>query len=100
MIVIFNWRSRKSLGILSVSILFDRLYGCRGNLKYFFPISAALRGKVVWVTGASSGIGKDLALALAEHGVRLVLSARRQPELEDVKKKALGKVILIPCHLQ
>ncbi|CAD7093778.1 unnamed protein product [Hermetia illucens] len=58
--------------------------------KFGHPVSA-LRGKVVWVTGASSGIGKDLALALAEHGVRLVLSARRQPELEDVKKKALER---------
>lgn len=52
--------------------------------------SAALRGQVVWVTGASSGIGKHLALALAKHGVRLCLAARREVELEQVKKECLS----------
>jgi NADP-dependent 3-hydroxy acid dehydrogenase YdfG len=40
-------------------------------------------GKVVVVTGASSGIGKASALALADQGARLVLAARRKKELED-----------------
>ena len=42
-----------------------------------------IEGKVVVITGASSGIGKAGALALADHGARLVLAARRKPELED-----------------
>lgn len=48
-----------------------------------------LRGKVVWITGASSGIGRDLALILAKHGVRLCLSSRKQSELMKVKQECV-----------
>jgi dehydrogenase/reductase SDR family protein 7B len=44
-----------------------------------------LAGKVVWITGASSGIGEALAYALAREGARLVLSSRRVDELERVR---------------
>lgn len=44
-----------------------------------------LRDKVIWLTGASSGIGEGLAYALAAEGARLILSARRKEELERVK---------------
>lgn len=50
---------------------------------------STLRGQVVWITGASSGIGKSLALNLARHGVRLVISARRENLLEQVKEECL-----------
>ncbi|XP_036240850.1 dehydrogenase/reductase SDR family member 7 [Molothrus aeneus] len=48
-----------------------------------------LRGKVVWVTGASSGIGEELSYQLAKLGALLAISARREDELQRVKKKCL-----------
>lgn len=44
---------------------------------------------MVWITGASSGIGKYLAIVLARNGVRLCLSSRREAELEAVKELCL-----------
>lgn len=54
-----------------------------------------LRGKVVWVTGASSGIGEELAYQLSKIGAFLAISARREDELERVKKKCLRKYKLL-----
>ncbi|XP_051251847.1 dehydrogenase/reductase SDR family member 7 [Dicentrarchus labrax] len=48
-----------------------------------------LKGLVVWVTGASSGIGEELAYQLARCGSRLILSARREDELNRVKRCCL-----------
>ena len=46
------------------------------------PSSQQLHGKVALITGASSGIGREAARLFARHGARLVLTARRQPELQ------------------
>ncbi len=42
-------------------------------------------GKVIWITGASSGIGEELARQLSAFNTRLILSSRRKEELERVK---------------
>jgi 3-oxoacyl-[acyl-carrier protein] reductase len=47
-----------------------------------------IAGKVALVTGASSGIGKAVALCLAREGVRTALAARRLPMLEEVAAAA------------
>lgn len=46
------------------------------------------KDKVVWVTGATSGIGEALVLEFAKRGAKLVLSARRELELKAVAEKA------------
>ena len=46
-----------------------------------------IENKIAWVTGAGTGIGRAGALALAEAGVKVILSGRRIPQLEDVAKK-------------
>jgi len=45
-----------------------------------------LADKVVWITGASSGIGEALALLAARRGAKLVLSSRREAELDRVRR--------------
>lgn len=48
-------------------------------------MAGALEGKVVAITGASSGIGEATALALAAEGAAVALGARREDRLEDLK---------------
>lgn len=49
-----------------------------------------LRGKVVLVTGASQGIGRDLACLYAGHGCKVVLASRNPSKLDEVKKQMVG----------
>ena len=50
-----------------------------------------LSGKIALVTGASAGIGKSTALALAAEGAHVVISARRAAELEKVAAEIRNK---------
>ena len=46
--------------------------------------------KVVWITGASSGIGKALAIELSKIDCKLILSSRREAALLAVKNECLN----------
>lgn len=61
-----------------------------------------LAGKVVWITGASGGIGEGLAQRAARRGAKLVLSARREAELERVRQSCPRPqdVALLPLDLE
>ena len=61
--------------------------------------------QVVWITGASSGIGEALAKAFAGSGARVVLSARNVAELQRVQTECLaagaeaGKLLVLPLDV-
>ncbi len=57
---------------------------------------------VIWFTGASSGIGEAVALELARHSVKLILSARREDELQRVAKQtglSASDVFVLPIDM-
>ncbi|HET9483971.1 MAG TPA: SDR family oxidoreductase [Xanthomonadales bacterium] len=60
-----------------------------------------LRDRVVWITGASGGIGEALARTAAARGAKLVLTARREAELERVKASCPrpGDVAIVTADL-
>lgn len=61
-----------------------------------------LTNKVVWITGASGGIGEALALGAAARGARLILSARREDQLQRVRERCARPqdVAILPCDLE
>ena len=61
-----------------------------------------LKGRVAVITGASSGLGKQMSYAFAKQGATLVLLARRIERLEESKKdleKLGGKILPIKCDV-
>jgi 3-oxoacyl-[acyl-carrier protein] reductase len=56
-----------------------------------------ISGKTALVTGASAGIGRAIAKALAAEGVRLAVVARRRELLESLEKEIGAKLVIIEC---
>ena len=47
-----------------------------------------MKNKVIWITGASSGIGKALAIKFANKGWKVAASARRENLLNEILEKS------------
>jgi short-subunit dehydrogenase len=61
-----------------------------------------LKNKTVWITGASSGIGEALASQFAKEGAKLVLSARRENELQRVAQAtglSENDILILPMDM-
>jgi NAD(P)-dependent dehydrogenase (short-subunit alcohol dehydrogenase family) len=59
-----------------------------------------LSSRRVWVTGASSGIGRAVAIEFARRGCSVALSARNRSTLEDVARECLGRrAIVVPLDV-
>ncbi|XP_071833166.1 dehydrogenase/reductase SDR family member 7-like [Apostichopus japonicus] len=63
-----------------VMLMYYERFGSKGD---------HLKDKVVWITGGSGGLGEGLAVVLAKKGAKLILTARRESELERVKTRCL-----------
>ncbi|HMO38368.1 MAG TPA: SDR family oxidoreductase [Saprospiraceae bacterium] len=59
------------------------------------------KDKVIWITGASSGIGEHLTYALADEGARLILSSRNEKELQRVKDNCQNdcNILILPLDI-
>jgi short-subunit dehydrogenase len=65
-------------------------------------MAKGLHGRVAIITGASSGIGRETALAFARAGVQTALAARREDKLEEVAQtiNALGgETLVVPTDI-
>ncbi len=59
-----------------------------------------MNSSVIVITGASGGIGAALARQLGAEGHRLVLAARREPELKRVAEQSGGEAITVVCDVR
>lgn len=90
--------SEQNAGVLSLlmQILKLPVYLIEEILKCLMPqmfkkeLNNCLSGKVVLITGASSGLGEALAHTFYRAGCKVVLAARRQDELERVRKDLMN----------
>ena len=61
-----------------------------------------IKENVVWITGASSGIGKAMAFEWSRLGYKVVLSARRNELLEEIAseiKNSGGESLVVPVDI-
>lgn len=62
-----------------------------------------ITNKIIWITGASSGIGEALAIEFSKHNTSLILSARREEELHRVASLCSvneAQIMILPINLE
>jgi short-subunit dehydrogenase len=65
-------------------------------------INGNSRNELIWITGASQGIGRALALAYADQGATVIISARNKQKLQELsqeREQAKGHLIALPLDI-
>ncbi len=62
-------------------------------------MDVSLEGKVALVTGASRGIGQAIAATMAASGAKVVITSRKQDQLDEAKASMTGDVTAIASHV-
>jgi short-subunit dehydrogenase len=60
------------------------------------------KDKVIWITGASSGLGRYMAYEFARQGAKIAISARRKDQLDEVLaivQSLGGEGLVVPCDV-
>ena len=63
------------------------------------PASLSGEGEVAWITGASSGIGRAVAIRLADEGWRVAVSARNAEKLAQLQAELPGRIFPFPLDV-
>jgi 3-oxoacyl-[acyl-carrier protein] reductase len=58
-----------------------------------------LTGKKALITGATGGIGGQIAKSLSEAGASVVISGTREEKLKELAAQIKGEVHILPCNL-
>lgn len=91
-VVVFAIGSGLIITLLTLIILFIANLDCDLSLWYaskFGRRNNSISGKIMWITGASSGIGESLAYRCCMSGAKLVISGTNTAALNEVKRKCL-----------
>eukprot|EP01038_Epipyxis_sp_PR26KG_P011290 gene11290-15147_t len=76
--------------VVIIAVLFGAFLYYDADLPLVFlpyKLEGSYTGKIIWITGASSGIGASLAEDLTKAGAQVIISARRVEQLEKVAEK-------------
>ena len=60
---------------------------------------ADVKDKVIWITGAGSGIGQAAAIALSAQGATVIVSGRRKDRLEALTAELTGTIRIEPLDI-
>src|SRR3972149_3085552 len=82
-----NRKKNKAAGINFFIACANVIFMQRQKLKYFCEVNF-FENKVVWITGASSGIGEALVHQFAKENAKIILSSRNEKELQRVVDSA------------